>query len=66
MADLLLVGRAMSAGTIGDDLMSDEVLQEQDAPVVYEPPVLAEAGDFAEKTQGRGGESSEGYGTYRP
>ncbi|MFD0168854.1 lasso RiPP family leader peptide-containing protein [Streptomyces decoyicus] len=45
--------------------MSYEVLQEQDAPVVYEPPVLVEAGDFAEKTQGRGGESSEGYGTYR-
>ncbi|MEU8783050.1 lasso RiPP family leader peptide-containing protein [Streptomyces sp. NPDC048637] len=46
--------------------MTYEIPQETDVPAVYEPPVLVEAGDFAEKTQGHGGESTEGYGTYRP
>ncbi|MEU7044157.1 lasso RiPP family leader peptide-containing protein [Streptomyces varsoviensis] len=30
---------------------------------VYEPPVLAEAGDFADLTQGPGGGIPEGGGT---
>ncbi|MFE7114040.1 lasso RiPP family leader peptide-containing protein [Streptomyces sp. NPDC057654] len=32
---------------------------------VYETPVLAEAGDFAELTQGPGGDVPEGSGSLR-